>query len=64
MHKGKYDTGVEKRFLSLPEACGRYSLGKSTMRTFAEQVKGVRKVGRRVLIDIEAVDRALSKGGC
>ena len=64
MKKAKYsENAAEKRFLSISEACGRYSLGKSTMRAFAEQVKGVRKVGRRVLIDIETVDRALSKEG-
>ncbi len=65
MHKGKRNTtGAEKRFLSLPEACDRYSLGRSTMRCYAESVKAVCKVGRRVLIDMEAVDRALSKEGC
>ena len=51
----------EKRFIDVSDACNRYSLGRSTIRAYAESVGAVRKIGRRVLIDTEAVDRALGR---
>ena len=50
---------MERRFLSVKDACTRYGLGRTKMRQFAEEVNGIRKVGRRVLVDVVTVDRAL-----
>ena len=57
------NTGIEKRFLTIPAACDRYSLGRDSMKNYAESVNGLKRIGRRVLIDIDAVDKALIKGG-
>ena len=50
---------MEKRFVSIKDACNRYSLGRSKMRQFAQEVNGVSKIGRRVLIDTVKVDAAI-----
>lgn len=54
---------MEKRFLNIKDACVRYSLGRTKMRQFADEVNGIRKVGRRVLIDSLTVDKAIESQG-
>lgn len=49
----------EKRMLSIPEAENYCGLGRNGTRRLAEQAGAIRKYGRRVLVDREAIDKAL-----
>lgn len=47
------------RFISLDQATGRYALGMNTMRRLAQEAGAVTRVGRRVLISVERLDKYL-----
>lgn len=51
----------DKRMLSWSEASGYVGLGRTRTREFCEQIGAVRKIGRRILFDRYAIDRALDK---
>lgn len=50
-----------KRLLSVKEMETYTGLGRNAARRFAEDVGAVRKFGRRVLIDKNMIDQALSQ---
>ena len=48
---------VEIRTGGIDEGCIRYSVGKQTMRRIAEDASAVIRVGKRVLLNFELIDR-------
>ena len=51
---------VQKRLLSISEACVYLGLGKSAARSYLEQIGAKRTIGRRVLYDKDTIDKFLN----
>lgn len=60
IHTGQ--TGTESRYLSIAEASRRYTLAENTLRYWiATKRLPVRKLGKRVLIEPEAIEALITK---
>jgi len=44
---------MDKRFLSVKEACQEYGVCRATICKYAKQAEALRRIGARVLIDDE-----------
>ena len=53
------DRAAPARMMGIDELCAYLSLGRTTARKFAEDAGAVRKIGRRLLFDRRAIDRAI-----
>lgn len=51
---------MQKRLLSISEACVYLGLGKSAARAYLEQIGAKRSIGRRVLYDLDTIDKSLN----
>lgn len=52
----------EKRLLTAKEAESYTGLGRHSLRSWGENIRAIRKIGRRVLFDKTVIDSELSKG--
>lgn len=60
MNKAIYETNVTK-YSTVDEARERYRLGRNKLMEIAEANDAVRRIGRRVLIDIPEMDKAIEQ---
>lgn len=56
MEKRKYQTFVDSKMMSIPDACANYALGKHAIRSAAEKANAICKVGKRILINRQRMD--------
>lgn len=60
MNKSKYSDNISK-LATFPQAVERYKLGRTKLTEIAEAENAIRRFGRSVRIDIEVLDKAITK---
>lgn len=50
-----------KRLLNMQEVCNYTGLGPTKMRTWAKEIGAMKHIGRRVLFDRVAIDKAIEQ---
>lgn len=60
MRKGNYTNTIYK-YADVVQACDYYKLGRSKLMDVATKLGAVRRLGGKVLIDIEVMDEGIKK---